>query len=116
MLQYVDMSKCQMASILLIKRINNNDAYHASKLVLVNMNPLRIGCNLLVKRYWGHIGYPGGIKFRSSCGFGILLLVKVILLSPLGRGPLDENILKRLLIVGIMERIDYTKTIQYIDV
>ncbi|PIM96340.1 50S ribosomal protein L13 [Candidatus Hodgkinia cicadicola] len=108
----------RMASRLsvLLKRINNNDAYHASKLVLVNVNGLKIGCNLLIKRYWRHTGYPGGIKFKYGRSFSIPMLIKVILLKMLNKTILDRNILEDLLIVEDLERINHIKSIQYIDV
>ncbi|AUG34122.1 50S ribosomal protein L13 [Candidatus Hodgkinia cicadicola] len=41
------------------------------KLLIVNLNKLRVSERLLRKRYWHHSGYPGGLKCKLASQFTV---------------------------------------------
>ncbi|KON71476.1 50S ribosomal protein L13 [Candidatus Hodgkinia cicadicola] len=58
--------------IFVLEEIYNDNSYYTSKLILTNINLLKIGSKLLNKKYWRHAGYSGGVKFKFEHNFVVV--------------------------------------------
>ncbi|PIM95374.1 50S ribosomal protein L13 [Candidatus Hodgkinia cicadicola] len=108
----------RMASVLIsvLKKIHNDNSHYTSKIILTNVNSLKIGSKLLNKKYWRHTGYPGGIKFKFGHNFDVTTLFKMILLKMSNRTSLDKRLLRTILMVNDLQNIQHIKDMQYINV